>query len=141
MIVESMNEKEIRDALYKDLDSISGEIFKKKERFRKSCLKRTIFPYEVITQITSKNNTKFYISFSAPKRGNHNSPVIGIYAIYQRNEGYYEATITPYKGRKYISIFPPHFFRRYRERIMKEKEDISTITLSPNASKAPFTSK
>ena len=30
MIVESMNEKEIRDALYKDLDSISGEIFKKR---------------------------------------------------------------------------------------------------------------
>jgi len=60
------------------------------------------------------------------KRGDWEKPILGINAIYHRSEGNYAVTLSLDLG--LTSIFPPHFFKRYRDRIVKD-ESISNVDI------------
>ena len=93
------------------------------QTFKSLVLKSKRFPiirhYECKT-VQKKN--RFFVNLTALKRGNHKAPYCHYYCIYSRPEGLYCAVV----GLKedFVYIYPPHFFARYRERIIKQ-DDIS----------------
>lgn len=121
MIVDSMSDIEIKASLEKELYSHWNNVVEFKKNFRKLCLKRSIFPYQHIYKFKSKSGNLFYVNFCAEKRSMHDKPIYSISAIYQKTEGYYEAALTLTNS---MVIYPPHFFNRYRERILKSNTSI-----------------
>ena len=57
------------------------------------------------------------ITFIATKRSQHKNPLINKFCIYERKGGKYATVVEPATGR--VSIYAPHFFKRYQERILK----------------------
>lgn len=76
----------------------------------------------------------FVVNLHASKRGDWAKPLIGICAIYNRPDGNYLATLAIDKNM--TTVYPPHFFKRYRDRIVKDmgssNEDIIRLYLHRN---------
>lgn len=119
MIVPSMTLDEIHKELDSDVRTLASKIENCRQKFKRKVLKASSYPvtelYECRT-IAKKN--LFLVSLYAPKRGDHAKPLIGIYGIYNRPEGNYAASLAI--GYNLTTIYPPHFFKRYRERIVKD---------------------
>lgn len=127
MIVPAMTIQEIHKEVFADLESLKNKLPEFRKDFGKRVLKVSRYPlsktYEYTTRI--KKNI-FYIDFTALKRGQWDKPILSIYCIYSRPEGKYAVTLTI--DMDIITIYPPHFFKRYRERIVKD-ESISNEDL------------
>lgn len=120
MIVSSMTVQEIREELLQDVENIRGSIKKHKRDFEKSALKVSPYPFTKSYECRSKlKKNLFIVTFTAKKRGDFKKPAYGISGIYTRPEGNYAAALTMQLNM--ISIYPPHFFKRYRERIVKDQ--------------------
>lgn len=119
MIVHSMTFTEIHNELYNDLPTLKNKILYCQKEFRRKLLKTSRYPfiysYDCYSRI-KKNH--FILTFVALKRGNMNNPLISVCGIYTRAEGIYVAQMAT--GNNAITIYPPHFFKRYRERISKD---------------------
>lgn len=77
------------------------------------------FPVRAQYEYISHTNHNRYIYFySAEKRGQWDEPHCIVVGIYERPEGKYAVTSTN-AGHTFL-IYPPHFFVRYRERILKD---------------------
>lgn len=119
MIVPSMTEKEIREELFKDLADLDKPIERFRKDFRSKVLRSYKFPVQESYDCKSlKRRNLFVITFVANKRGQHDNPIVGIYCIYERKEGMYAAVYQPFTSK--ITIYAPHFFKRYQERILKD---------------------
>ncbi len=123
MVVDSMTLEEVARELLADLPNAQHIADYRFQKFRSSVLKTSRFPiirYDECKTVHKKN--RFFVSFSAFKRGQWKEPYCHYYCIYVRPEGLYCAVV----GMKedYVYIYPPHFFARYRERIIK-RDDIS----------------
>jgi len=68
---------------------------------------------------TREKKNLFVIDLTALKRSDWKKPILSIYGIYSRSEGKYAAALTIEMN--ILSIYPPHFFKRYRERIVKDE--------------------
>lgn len=68
---------------------------------------------------TKEKKNLFIIDFTALKRSDWKKPILSISGIYSRPEGIY--AVAPTIEMNIISIYPPHFFKRYRERIVKDE--------------------
>lgn len=118
-----MTLEEVAQELLADLPNAQHIAGFRYQKFKSLVLKSTRFPiirhYECKT-VQKKN--RFFVSFSAFKRGDWKAPYDHFYCIYARPEGLYCAVV----GLKddFVYIYPPHFFARYRERIIR-REDIS----------------
>ena len=90
MIVDSMTLKEIHEELHKDFTNTIGTL-----------------------------DNRFWVMLTAIKRGEWNDPVIDYYCVFDRPEGLFCAFLDPKGGNSFNSfVFPPHFFSRYRERVL-----------------------
>lgn len=123
MIVDSMNLEEVAQELLADLPNAQHIADFRYQKYKSLVLKSRQFPvirhYECKT---AKRKNRFFVSFTALKRSHWSKPFFHYYSIYVRPEGLYCAVV----GLKedYVYIYPPHFFARYRERIIK-RDDIS----------------
>ena len=100
-----------------------SDILAKRKTFQpkfSSLVKRSSrFPVRAQYEYISHTNRNRYIYFySAEKRGQWNEPHCIVVGIYERPEGTYAVTSTN-AGHTFM-IYPPHFFARYRERILKD---------------------
>jgi len=119
MIVPSMTEQEIREELLKDLADLDKPMERFRKNFRSKVLKSYKFPVKTSYDCKSvKRKNLFVVTFTADKRGQHDNPNISMYCIYERKEGKYAAVYQPMTHK--ITIYAPHFFRRYQERILKD---------------------
>lgn len=119
MIVPSMTEQEIREELLKDSADLDKPIERFRKNFRSKVLKSYKFPVKTSYDCKSvKRKNLFVVTFTADKRGQHDNPNISMYCIYERKEGKYAAVYQPMTHK--ITIYAPHFFRRYQERILKD---------------------
>ena len=125
IIPSTMTDDEIRSYILNDYRELFSLIKKDKNDFRRKVLKEAKnFPYRRVYKHTSRRNIDYKIVFIADKRGCHDNPKYTPVAIYNAYEGKYMAMI----GVGIVQLFPPHFFKRYRERIIKNN-DISTEEL------------
>lgn len=124
MIVPSMTVQEIHKEVFEDIKNLKNKLDEYRDDFKKAVLKTNRYPLtKSYDYKTREKNNSFIIDFTAIKRSNWKKPVLTIYGIYSRPEGKY--AVVPTLDRNIISIHPPHFFKRYRERIIKD-ESIST---------------
>lgn len=119
MIVPSMSLGEIHNELKIDYSNVvtKKDLFFKE--FRRMVLKASNFPFTKTREYTTpvKKNL-FIITFSAPSRSYANKPEYSAYVIYNTAKGKYLASLIIQQD--IVTIYAPHFFRRYRERILKD---------------------
>jgi hypothetical protein len=113
-----MTVQEIHNELFADVKSLGNRMTHYREDFRRKVLKCSHFPYNYPYEYLTSSNNPLIITFTALKRSNHKKPIISIFGIYNRREGKYAAALTI--DMNITSIYPPHFFKRYRERIVKD---------------------
>lgn len=120
MIVDSMSIQEITKAVLSEKEYVTRCSLRFKQQFKSYVLKSNNFPYTKTFKCkTPQNKTELFISIRAEKRGEYSNPTRSIYALYRRREGIYAAQV---EGNwESITIFTPHFFSRYRERMMKDE--------------------
>ena len=127
MIVDSMTVQEIHRELHADVKNTDRTVLYRIEKFKSAVLKSRRYPvrrhYECKSMV--KKN-RFFVQLTAFKRSEWKNPLIEYYCIYDRPEGLYCATVNLKAGLSFI--FPPHFFARYRERVIKDPS-ISNIDL------------
>ncbi len=118
MIVPSMTVQEIHEELFNDFPSVLNKIANLKKDFGRKVLKSSTYPtnssYDCVSHI---RKNLFVVNFIALKRSDWKKPKMSFFGIYNRPEGYYAATLS--LDSNVTSIFPPHFFKRYRERVVK----------------------
>ena len=123
MIVDSMTLEEVAQELLGDMDDVRRIADYRFQKYKSLVLKSHHFPvirhYECKT-VERKN--RFFVTFTAMKRSDWKEPYCHYYCIYIRPEGMYCALVGPED--RTVNIYPPHFFSRYRERIIK-RNDIS----------------
>jgi hypothetical protein len=119
MVVPSMALTEIKNELHKDLPTLTAKIFNYHKEFKRRVLKASRYPFVYSYECYSRlKKNHFILTFIAIKRSARDNPLIGVYALYTRPEGVYAIALGLESGR--TSIYPPHFFKRYRERIAKD---------------------
>lgn len=116
MIVPKMTEHQIRIEVIEDQKRTIPKLDFYKKKFRTLVLHSSSFPVSVYYECKTESKNQILIGFCATKRGQHSNPNVGMLCIYKRHEGKYAAVWT-YTGR--IIIFAPHFFQRYKERVLK----------------------
>ena len=127
MIVHTMTVQEIHRELHADVKNTGRTVLYRLDKFKSVVLKSNRYPvrrhYEC-KSLVKKN--RFFVQLTAFKRSEWKNPLIEYYCIYDRPEGLYCATVNIKAGLTFI--FPPHFFSRYRERVIRDAA-ISNIDL------------
>jgi hypothetical protein len=119
MIVPSMAITEIKNELLKDAPTLIASLVKCGKEFRRRVLKASHYPFTYTYDCCSRTNKNhFILVFTVLKRGDKDNPLVSIYGLYNRSEGVYAVSLRSEGGRTFL--YPPHFFRRYRERIVKD---------------------
>jgi hypothetical protein len=116
-----MTVQEIRKEVFDDFKNLKGKLIEYKKKFEKSVLKGC-HKYPLSKSFEFKTREKknlFIVTYTALKRSDWKKPVLSVYSIYIRPEGNYAVSLS--LDMKIISIHPPHFFKRYRERIVKDE--------------------
>lgn len=119
MIVPSMTLEEVAQQYKGDMDNLLAKRYSLQPKFSSLVKKSRRFPvsaqYEYISHV---NHNRYIFSYTAKKRGEWNTPTCNVFCVFERPEGKY-AMSSINGGRAHI-VFPPHFFIRYRERILKD---------------------
>jgi hypothetical protein len=119
MIVPTMTVQEIHKEILEDIKNIDNKLNDFTKDFRKIVLRKSQYPlsksYEYITK---ERKNLLVIGFTALKRSDFDNPINHFYGIYSRPEGKYAAA--PSVDINMCTIYPPHFFKRFRERIVKD---------------------
>ena len=117
MIVDSMTLQEIHRELHNDFSNTVGTLDNRLRKFGSVVLKSSRYPVRRHYECKSiEKRNRFWVMLTAIKRGEWNDPVIDYYCVYDRHEGLYCAVLNPKGGNTFV--FPPHFFSRYRERVL-----------------------
>lgn len=138
MIVESMTVNDIQVELSRDYDNCMDKVAIECRKIRRTIIKSKKFPiqFEPVEFISPKQN-RYLIFLEANSKKNAENPIITTVALYNRPEGLYAAsTSSIHASIIKVNIFPPHFFQRYKERILGEnittKEAIKLFFRSNN---------
>jgi len=115
-----MTIQEIHKELFEDLENLRDKLNDFKKDFGKKVLKVSRRPLTKSYDCKTKEKKNlFIVTFTAMKRSDWKKPILGINAIYDRPEGKYATALS--LDMNIASIYPPHFFKRYRERIVKDE--------------------
>ena len=121
-----MTVQEIHKEVYEDIKNLKSKLDECKKDFKRIVLKQPKnplsnrnYPFSKSYDTKTSEKKNFFIStFTALKRSDWEKPIVSIFGIYSRSEGNYAVSINI--DIKTITIYPPHFFKRYRERIIKD---------------------
>ncbi len=115
-----MTVQEIHDEVFEDLKTLRNKIEDLKIDFKRIVLKSSRYPLTKSFALkTREKKNLFNVGFTALKRSDWKKPIVNIFGIYTLQEGKY--AVVPSIDLNIISIYPPHFFKRYRERILKDE--------------------
>ncbi len=120
MIVPAMTIQEIHKEVFEDRKNLRNKLDAYRKDFSKTVLRSSHYPLtKSYSYKTREKNNLFNIGFTALKRSDWKNPILNIYCIYSRPEGKYAVALA--MDMEIITIYPPHFFKRYRERIVKDE--------------------
>ena len=120
MIVPSMTVQEIHKEVFEDFKTLRNKLDEFQKDFKRMVLKSNCYPLTKSFEYkTRKKKNLFIIGFTALKRSAWKKPIISTYGVYSRPEGKY--VVAPSLDMNISTIYPPHFFKRYRERILKDE--------------------
>lgn len=120
MIVPSMTVQEIHREVFEDIKNLRNRLDECSNDFKKTVLRGSRYPIAKSYDCKTKEKKNLFIAdFVANKRSDWKKPILSIYGYYSRPEGKY--AVAPTLEMNLLSIYPPHFFKRYRERIIKDQ--------------------
>jgi len=117
-----MTANEIQVELSRDFDNCMDRVEIECRKIRRPIIKSKKFPiyFEPVEYVSPRNN-RYLIFLEANSKKNALSPIITTVALYNRHDGLYAATIIRMHGyTNKVCIYPPHFFKRYKERILNK---------------------
>lgn len=127
MIVDTMTLEEIHKELHEDFRNTRAQLNNRVEKFKGVVLKSSRFPVRRHYECKSlQKKNRFYVQLTALKRGEFKDPLFDYYCIFDRPEGLYLAYLE--LKQNLTLVYPPHFFARYRERIIQD-DSISNLDL------------
>ena len=114
-----MTVQEIHKEVFEDIKNLRSKLDECRKDFKKTVLKCSRYPLTKSYDCwTKEKKNLFIVTFTAIKRSNWKKPILSINSIYSRPEGKYAVALTV--DMRILTIYPPHFFKRYRERIVKD---------------------
>jgi len=132
MVVPKMTFEEIQNEIYKEISSVIAKVLRFIDDYKKVVLKTSKFPLIKYYTFTTKNKNTYIAQYIYKKRGKWDDPRFSVHCIFPKAEGNYLIGLDLYS--RSITIYPPHFFRRYRERIVKDfdmsNDDLIKIFIS-----------
>lgn len=124
MLVQAMTEEEILREIRNDRSNCLNYIEKIINKYRRQALKSSNFPMKFPPiEYTTKNRNKCLIYFKAFCKKDANGLYFTIVFPFLKADGIYGIMILPDDRKMGITIYTPHFFKRYKERFLKS--DIS----------------
>ena len=122
MIVETMNLEEIYREVKLDFDECLEKVGRLKDKYRRTIVKSKRFPimFEPVFFQTKRNNKYMVIFISNSKKYERDS-IFVLVGLYLRPEGLYGINVIRQGDNLKTLVYPPHFFQRYRQRILKEE--------------------
>ena len=126
MIVPSMTYEEIVKAFRKDIEASENKIDSFVSNFASLTLKRSrnAFPFSKTYEYVTWQKNLLFITIIATKRSDWKDPQFSIAGAFHTDEGihgiYLGVLSTGNTLMKGSYIFLPHFFKRYRERVLQD---------------------
>jgi hypothetical protein len=117
-----MTVNDIQIELSRDYDNCMDKVAIECRKIRRTIIKSKRFPiqFEPVEYISPRQN-RYLIFLEASSKKNAESPLMTVVALYNKHDGLYAAAISKLHGSiTKVNIYPPHFFQRYKERILGE---------------------
>lgn len=122
MITKYMNNKELYKELRNDLPNVWSYVDSVKNKYQRAIKKSNVFPIEFKPiEYTSPKYNKYYLIFGAGRKKDWKDTPVSIICVYDNGKG---LSTAKFNKQDRISIFPCHFFSRYRSRHLKD-DDLS----------------
>lgn len=122
MVIGTFSDIEARQELQKDRRELIDFFPSILERadYRRRVKKATHFPFVYIATFKSRRGNRYKIIVTpTDKKSGLTNPILSVYSSLNTKEGTY---ILRYDWvLDHVSIFTPHFFKRYRERFLKDE--------------------
>lgn len=122
MVLDTATDIEKRQDIQKDRRDLIDffETILQRADYRRKVKKATHFPFVYIATFKSRRGNRYKIIVTpTDKKSGLTNPILSVYTSLDTKEGTY---ILRYDWvLDHVSIFTPHFFRRYRERFLKDE--------------------
>ncbi len=119
MIVETMSYTEIATCFRKELVKYVPKIQAFADKFSSTVKKTRMYPVSRTYTFDTKDKLRIVMHFVAQKRSDWKEPKFCIFGTYTLKDGMYAVMLGGVNDSE-VDIFIPHFFERYRERIVKD---------------------
>ena len=121
MLTTTQTDIEKKAELFKDREELLRQLQTIVERadYIRACKKASRFPFNYTAHYKSARGNRYTLILTATdKRKGSTNPLISIYTTLDAREGKYMLRYDPVL--QHVNIFTPHFFKRYRERALKQ---------------------
>ena len=122
MVLDPATDIEKRQDIQKDRRDLIDffETILQRADYRRKVKKATHFPFVYIATFKSRRGNRYKVIVTpTDKKSGLTNPILSVYTSLDTKEGTY---ILRYDWvLDHVSIFTPHFFRRYRERFLKDE--------------------
>ena len=121
MLTKTQTDIEKKEELFKEREELLSQFSSilKRADYVRGCKKATRFPYYHTAHYKSKRGNRYTLILEATdKRKGSSNPLISVYTTLETEEGKYMLRYDMI--REHVNIFTPHFFKRYRERFLKQ---------------------
>lgn len=130
LVMDKMTNLEIFNELVNDAPHVTGIVEHAFMKYRREILKRTKFPvvFKAMDYVSPKKNHWFVI-FRAFSRKDADAPVINYACTADSKDGFYAFMVSQFNEETAILLFPPHLFKRYRERFLNGSMTLKGVEL------------
>lgn len=128
MIVPTMTELELKRELELDIENVANWEKRNENRFRRLVLKSKKFPVSTHYIYISPRKNRWIITLTAlSKKDVGKYSLKGLVATYETNFGTHALVPSIVLDRQTIKFHPPHFFKRYKERMGLDLKGLDLI--------------
>ena len=119
MIVPTMTDEEIYEEIRNDVPNLNDKSRYCEGKFQAAMKKAKRFPFvQSFSHTTRERQNRFVMTFTARSIYDYNRPLVSLHCLYRDKAGEAAASINWQMG--VVTLYTNHFFRRYRERVLKD---------------------
>lgn len=119
MLLPSMTYIEIDKTYRQIIQDARPKIDAAARKFGGIVKKTRVFPCSRVIQVETKEKTTLHLAFRADKPSKWDSPKLCIYSSFYYKDGLNAISISGTEGE--VDIYTAHFFKRYKERLVKDR--------------------
>ena len=114
-----MSDEEIYEEIKTDFSNLDDKIRYSENKFQSALKKATHFPFvQSYPYETRERHNRYVITYTAQGFFDYNRPLVSVHCLFRDKSGEAAAAVNWMTGN--IMMYQNHFFRRYRERVIKD---------------------